>query len=64
MPFFLSTLSGNPHLVYYFVSAQGFLNGESFNLMMARAEEDPMEDMLFVGGDFNNQGFTAWKRIP
>ena len=37
-------------------------DGESFNVMMARAE-NKIEDMLFIGGDFNNQGFTAWKRI-
>ena len=35
---------------------------ESFNVMMARAE-DKMEDMFFTGGDFNNQGFLAWRRI-
>jgi len=63
-PFYLTTISGNPHLVYFIVESNGSLNGESFNLMMARAEEDPMEDMLFTGGDFNNQGFLAWKRIP
>ena len=31
--------------------------------MMARAWGDKMQDMMFMGGDFNNQGFTAWKRI-
>ena len=61
-PFYLSTSSGNPHLVYFLYEGNG-LNGESMNIMMARAEEDQMEDMMFTGGDFNNQGFLAWKRI-
>jgi len=58
-PFLLTNISGNPHIVYYLLE---YDDGESFNVMMARAE-NKIEDMLFIGGDFNNQGFTAWKRI-
>ena len=39
------------------------MNGDSFNLTKARADEDQMEDMFFTGGDLNNQGFLAWKWI-
>ena len=55
----LTNFDGNPHIVYYMIE---YDDGESMNVMMARAE-DKMEDMFFMGGDFNNQGFTAWKRI-
>ena len=59
LPFVLTNLSGNPHIAYYLLGED---DGESFNVMLARAE-DTVEDMLFIGGDFNNQGFSAWKRI-
>ena len=29
---------------------------------IARAE-NKIENMLFIGVDFNNRGFTSWKRI-
>jgi hypothetical protein len=35
---------------------------ESFNVMIARAKE-PANDLLFIGGDFNNQPFSAFKRV-
>lgn len=34
---------------------------ESFNVMMAIAE-DKENDVVFIGGDFNNQPFTAFGR--
>lgn len=61
-PFFLSALSGNPRLVYN-IWGDDLQEEESSNIMMARAEDDPMEDMLFIGGELNNGGFLAWKRI-
>ena len=61
-PFFLSTLSGNPRLVYN-IWGDELQEEESSNIMMARADGDPTEDMLFIGGDLNNNGFLAWKRI-
>ena len=57
-PFVLSSLSGNPHLIYW---EDEMTDTESFNLMVARAD-DRNKDMLFIGGDFNNQAFTAWNR--
>ena len=50
----LLLLHGNPMIVYI---------DETFHVMIARAEEDQMEDMLFTGGDHNDQGFLTWKRI-
>merc|ERR1711890_37117 len=58
-PFILTVLDGNPHLVYWW---KEMTDTESFNVMMARAE-DESEDMLLMGGDFNNQPFTAWRRM-
>merc|ERR1712055_709509 len=58
-PYVLASSSGNPHLVYW---TQQMTDVESFNLMIARAE-DKNKDMLFIGGDFNNQPFTAWTRM-
>merc|ERR1719348_2850161 len=58
-PYILGSSSGNPHLVYWTVQ---MTDAESFNLMIARAE-DKDKDMLFIGGDFNNQPFTAWSRM-
>ena len=58
-PFVLTSISGNPHLVYW---DDGTTDMESFNLMLAKAT-DPNNDLLFVGGDFNNQPFSAWKRF-
>ena len=47
---------------HYTIARKHCSVAESFNVMMARAE-DKMEDMFFTGGDFKNQGFLAWRRI-
>ncbi len=62
VPFFLTTMDGTPR-VYWFRPENGdpFGNGESFNVMLARGRERG-NDLLFRGGDFNNQPFTAYKR--
>jgi hypothetical protein len=57
-PFVLSSLSRNPHLIYW---EDDMTDTKSFNLMLARAD-DRNNDLLFIGGDFNNQAFTAWIR--
>ena len=63
-PFVLISNSGNPHIVFFEKIEDGSWDGESFNIMIARSKEDKMRDMMFIGGDFNeNHGFTAWKRI-
>merc|ERR1712179_235126 len=58
-PFVLTVLEGNPHIVYWW---KEMTDTESFNVMMARAEESS-QDLLLMGGDFNNQPFTAWTRM-
>lgn len=63
-PFLLIALNGNPH-VLYFRERDGdpMGDGESFNLMLAPAK-DRARDLLFIGGDFNNQPFSAYERQP
>ena len=60
-PFVLTELNGNPHIVYY-RGPLDYLDGESFNVMLAKSDVSKSNDILFIGGDFNNQGFSAWKR--
>lgn len=62
-PFVLTVLHGNPHIVY-FREREGDPLGdaESFNVMLARGDK-PENDILFIGGDFNNQPFTAYRRV-
>ncbi len=62
-PFVLTQVSGNPHVLVWFErDGNPFGNGESFNLMIAVAS-DTQDDLLFVGGDFNNQPFSAFERV-
>ena len=37
-------------------------DAESFNLILAPAK-DKANDLLFIGGDFNNEPFVAYQRI-
>ena len=62
-PFILTHMKGIPH-VFFWLEKDGkeFGNGESFNVMLAVAK-DNQNDLLFVGGDFNNQAFSAYARI-
>ena len=62
-PFILSEYKGNPH-VFYFREKDGdpMGDGESFNVMLAVAR-DTKNDLLFIGGDFNNQPFAAYERV-
>jgi len=61
-PFILIEHCGNPHVVW-FRERDGDPMGdsESFNVMLAVAK-NPIDDLLFVGGDFNNQPFSAYER--
>ena len=61
-PFILIEHSGNPHVVW-FRERDGDPMGdaESFNLVVAVAK-NPIDDLLFIGGDFNNQPFRALER--
>ena len=58
--FILFTMSGNPKIHFFQKTKDGSLDGGYFDIMMARAEEDD-HDIMFIGGDFNQQ-FSAWKR--
>lgn len=61
-PFILIEHSGNPHVVW-FRERDGDPMGdeESFNVMLAVAK-NRTDDLLFTGGDFNNQPFSAFER--
>ncbi len=62
LPFLLTSVNGNPHLVFWLErDGERFGNVESMNVMLAVA--DPKQnDLLFLGGDFNNQPFLAYER--
>lgn len=61
--FILIEHKGNPHVIYFRERDGDPLgDAESFNVMLAVAKDQP-NDLLFVGGDFNNQPFTAYARI-
>jgi len=62
-PFLLIELFGNPH-VLFFRERDGDPMGdtESFILMFAKAR-DPASDLLFTGGDFNNEPHQAFRRV-
>ncbi len=60
--FLLTELAGNPCIVW-FRERDGDPMGdvESFNVILARAKAREA-DLLFVGGDSNNQPFAAYAR--
>jgi len=62
-PFILIQFNGNPHVVY-FREREGDPMGdaESFILMLASAKHKA-NDLLFIGGDFNNEPFKAYERV-
>lgn len=61
-PFVLTQIRGNPY-VFFWLERNGdpYGNGESFNVVIVPAK-DQQNDLLFVGGDFNNQPFSAFER--
>ena len=62
LPFVLTTLRGNPHILFWLEKdGEEFGDSESFNVMLAVAK-DKKNDLLFIGGDFNNQPFSAFGR--
>lgn len=61
--FILIEHKGNPHVVWFRERGGDPLgNAESFNVMLAVAVESE-NDLLFIGGDFNNQPFSAYQRV-
>ena len=62
-PFILISHKGNPHVVYFRPKGDDPMgDAESFNLCLAPAK-DKVNDLLFIGGDFNNQPFSAFDRV-
>lgn len=62
-PFLLVTLRGNSQLIWFAErDGQAFGDLESFIVSLARAEQRT-DDLLLVGGDFNNQPFVAFQRV-
>jgi hypothetical protein len=61
--FFLTNLKGNMQVLIFLPRGNEPMgNGESFIVQLAIASE-PANDILLVGGDFNNQPFSAMKRV-
>lgn len=62
-PFLLVETDGNTRLLY-FRDKQGVKNGdgESFLLFIA-VSKNKQKDLLFAGGDFNNESFSCFERI-
>jgi hypothetical protein len=61
-PFILIEHKGNPHIVIFREwDGDPVGDAESFNVMLAVAE-NTSNDLLFIGGDFNNQPFYALER--
>ncbi|MGB0767546.1 MAG: hypothetical protein ACPGYV_07525 [Phycisphaeraceae bacterium] len=61
-PYVLITHKGNPHVVIFMPrDGKPMDNAESFNVMLPVGKE-MKNDMLFIGGDMNNQPFSAYKR--
>jgi hypothetical protein len=62
-PFLLVSTNGNPHVLFFREkNGDRFGDGESFLLALTPAKE-PANDLLFIGGDFNNQPFSAFRRV-
>lgn len=61
-PFVLTELAGNPTVVWFRErDAEPMGDAESLIVMLVRAEAKPA-DVLFVGGDSNNQSFSPYAR--
>lgn len=61
-PFLVSEVNGNPHVLYFRPRGEDAIaDGESFIVMLAVAA-DRRNDLLLIGGDFNNQPFSAYRR--
>ncbi|MEM6502460.1 MAG: hypothetical protein AAF685_11545 [Cyanobacteria bacterium P01_C01_bin.89] len=63
-PFVLIELQGNPHMIFFEEqNGDPFGRAESLNVMLVPGEEEE-QDLLFIGGDFNNQQFIGFVRSP
>lgn len=63
-PYLLTTLHGNPHLVWFRErDGDPFGDAESCNLSLVPGK-DRVQDLLFMGGDFDGVAFRAFHRKP
>ena len=61
-PFVLTEMHGNPHMIWFRErDGDPYGDGESCNVMLAPAK-DPQNDVLLLGGDFNNEPFRPYRR--
>ncbi len=62
-PYLLTVIHGNPHIVWFRERDGDPLgDSESFNVFIAIGEA-PVDDLFYVGGDFNNQPFFRFTRV-
>lgn len=62
-PYLLTNISGNPHLLMFRArDGEPLGDVESFNLFVAQGKEQA-DDLLLVGGDFNNEPFRPFRRV-
>ena len=62
-PYFLTVLHGNPHIVWFRErDGEPLGDSESFNVFIAIGETTA-DDLLYMGGDFNNQPFLRFTRV-
>lgn len=63
-PFVLVTHTGNTLVFTFRSTAGGELDDGEANLVTLVPARDGAHDLLFLGGDFNNEPFRAFQRIP
>lgn len=61
-PFLLVSHQGNPCLIYFRPKGDDPTGDAESMFVMLAVAKDRDKDLLFVGGDFNNQPFTAYER--
>ena len=61
-PFILIEHNGNPHIVFFRDRNGEPLGDEESSIVMLAAAKDRRDDLLFMGGDFNNEPFAAYRR--
>ncbi len=60
--FFLTNLNGNPHIVCFQERGGDPYGDSESSIVMAARGADKGDDLLFMGGDFNNENFMAFRR--
>ena len=61
-PYLLTNHCGNPHVIVFRErDGEPLADAESFNILLAPGKE-PHQDLLLVGGDFDNEPMRAFRR--